>query len=680
MVAGTSVSQDWTKKPLIDTKNTDWSHLGEMDFSGWDPNWGKTPQQIATGNEQKKQSSIYEDYIAKTKAAQVDPNTIKNQWEGYKGAQTSTTSDYTKAMEKNLPANLEAYQKAMQKGEDAEKAYSQRVANQYGMMEQAQSGLASAMAAAQAAAEQERAANTAFFESDVKGRFTGAMEKAAQEYAAVKAQVQQKMDATDAYYNNTIKPQYAKLMEGGLSLRDASDPSNYVTRGVQDAYEKVIDKSRQEGEALAAQTKKSGQADYGVLAALGNQARGSVQTPMTGAQNQLAQQASMNQASQAYQTAMQRVQAIEDQQRAYAQQLRPQGLQAGMDQSWKNYDAYGRSTVAAQNADIANYNAMLAGTGQLGSLTQMNANTQLSGVSQLAAARQGVTSGNLNAIGTGMNAAAQGASGIGSLAGQISSLAGSEFDNAQQIAALQRATADDAYTKNMVIPGINYGMQSGFNQGDFQIAQGTTALGSQNAQTLANLGFAGQMENFQMGRSDKQQAEERALQEKAFQANIDYQKAQAEAQKSSGMWGALGSTIGTIGGGIVGGIYGGPAGAMAGASVGGSVLGGLGQAVGGGGNSFQAPGINPYAMSAFNHGKVVSPTAQNLYQAPQLNSYWQQPAPAATVGVSPTMQNSALSGPGLAQAQQQYNLGIDPSLMYSPYAQYGLSNSPTFMR
>ena len=628
--------------------------------------------------EKQQHNTIYEDYIAKTKAAQVQPAEITKQWEGYKGAQTKTTGDYTKTMEQYLPANMKAYERALQKSEQAEKDYSGRVASQYGRMEEAQSGLASAMKAAQAAAEQERAANTAFFESDVKGRFTSAMSKAAAEYAAIKAQVQSKMDATDGYYNNTIKPQYAKLMEGGLSLRDASDPSNAVSQGVQGAYEKLVEKSKADADTLSAQTKRAGQADYGILAALGNQARGSVAAPMTGAQNQLAQQASMNQASQAHQTAMQRVAAIEDQQRLYAQQARQTGLQAGMDQSWKNYDAYGRSTQAAQAADVTNLNAMLAGTAQLGNLTGQDAATQFQGTSQLSAARQGMMQGNLSAIGTGMNAASQGASGIGSLAGQIGDLAGSEYANAQQIAALQRATADDAFNKQMVIPGINYGMQTGFNQGDFQIAQGTTALGSQNAQTLANLGFAGQMENFQMGRSDRQRAEDIDLAKQAMQSNMDYQKAQAEAQKSSGMWGALA----TLGGGLLGGVggfmAGGPGGAVAGAGLGSSIAGSAAAGLSGGG--YQAPGINPYAMQAFNNYGKVAPTTGQSTITPQLNSYWQQAAPQATVGVSPTMQSAAYSPLGLDQSQQQYGLGIDPSLMYSPYSRYGLSNSPTFMR
>lgn len=632
---------------------------------------------------------IYEDYTNKTQAAQVKPQDMTKQWEDYKAAQTKTTSDYTKKMEEYLPQNMEVYKKALEKSQAAEEAYSNRVAGQYGVMESAQSSLAKAMEAAQQAANAERQAATDFFNNEVKGRFTSAMEKASQEYAATKADVKARMAATDGYYQNTIKPAYAKLMEGGLSLRDASDPSNYVSQGVQNAYEKLVQKSQSEADMLAAQTKKGGQADYGVLAALGAQARGNVQQPMMGYQTQLAEQASQNQASQAYQTAMRRVASIEDQQRAYAQQARQTGLESGMNQSWRNYDAYGRSTQAAQGADIANYNAMLAGDTTLGNLISQDASTQFSGTQGLSNARQGLTAGNLNAISTGMNAASSGASGIGNLAGQISGLAGSEFNNAQQIAALQRATADDTLSKQMILPGLAYQQASGFNQGDYGVKQGATYLGSQNAQTLANLGFAGQMENFQMNRSDTQRAQDMELAKKAMEANMQWQKEQAEAQKSSSMWGSILGALGTVGGGVGGYILtgGNPLGAMGGASIGGGLMGSLGGGLAGNGSYTGNNLVNPYAMQAFSqaYGKVAPPQSNTNavigMTQPQLNPYWQQQTPAAQpIGVSPTMRLNALSNEGLNLAQQQYNLGIDPSLMYSPYSRYSVGNNLAFSR
>jgi hypothetical protein len=638
----------------------------------------KTLSQTMQEQEKDQLNKNYTDYMSKINRTQVTPQQIEGMYNTYKGAQTGTNKTFEDTMGKNLEANNAAWAKAMEKSAEAEKAYSSRVGAQYGLMERSQADLANAASQAQNQAQAERQAGTDFFNNEVKGRFTSAMDKAAQEYAMIKGDVRKKMDATDAYYQNTIKPQYGKLMEGGLSLRDASDPSNYVSKGVQNAYEGLINKSAEDAQRLTQQTKKGGQADYGVLAALGNQARGSTSNlPTTGAQQQVMQQANLNQASQAYQTAMQRVAGIEDQQRLYAQQARQTGLESGMDQSWKNYDAFGRSTQAAQAADVTNFNAMMAGNSTLGNLTSQDAATQFQGTQGLSGARQGLTSANLNAISTGMNAASQGASGIGNLASQISGLAGSEFDNSQQIANLQRAMADNTLKNDMMVPEFKYNTASGFNQSDYATQAQALQQGYGNTRELADLRFTKDNQSLMMGRSDRQANEQAALVKEINDNNLAAQKAVAEAESNSGMWSSILGTAGTIGGGVLGGIYGGPMGAAAGASMGGSVLGGIGGAIGGGGRGFtgQQSYINPYAMASAmgaNQGKVTSPSS-----VPSLNSFWGQSSPQ--IGVSPTMQSSALSPAALAQSQNQFGLGVDPSLMYSPYSRYGIG-APTFSR
>jgi hypothetical protein len=118
-------------------------------------------------------------------------------------------------------------------------------------------------------------------------------------------------------------------------------------------------------------------------------------------------------------------------------------------------------------------------------------------------------------------------------------------------------------------------------------------------------------------------------------------------------------------------------GAAAGASVGGSVLGGIGSAVGGGTRSYAAPQANLGGLASY-RAPAASQT-QYQSQVPQLSPYFQQSAPT-TVGVAPTMMGLTY-GQGLEAAQQQYGLGIDPSLYNSPYSRYGMNTvNPTYLR
>jgi hypothetical protein len=355
---------------------------------------------------------------------------------------------------------------------------------------------------------------------------------------------------------------------------------------------------------------------------------------MTGAQQQLSQQASQSQASQAYQQAMQRLAGIEEQQRLYAQSARQQGLESGMDQSWKNLDQYRTNTGAAQTAENANYGAMLQGDQLLGQLTQMDAGTQFAGAGGLANARSQL-SGDIRAgIGGAFDAASAGNTGIVNMAGQITNLAGTQY-------GLNSAFQDDLLNKTMAVPTFNYQTQSGFNQGDYGVGTSALQQAASNATNNAIIRQAGDYEALMMGRGDRQRAEDIAMQKEAIDKQIAAVQAQQEADNNAGMWGTIGSLLGTAGGGVAGFLAGGgnPLTAMMGASMGGSLLGNTASGLAGGGtrNAVQQPNYMQYAplLSQMNN------------KAPTNNM----------VGIAPTMNG-------------QYGLGIDPSLYNAPFSRY----------
>lgn len=129
--------------------------------------------------------------------------------------------------------------------------------------------------------------------------------------------------ATDAstVYNGTVAPNLQNIMEtaktnagNAMTLKDSMDPNN----SVQTAYRGMYDQQAQGAN-------RQGQADAGVLGAMGTQATmGAMQggAPMTGSQLAALQGANMTQSSQAMAQAQQ-----------YANNLRQQGIQTGIDQS-----------------------------------------------------------------------------------------------------------------------------------------------------------------------------------------------------------------------------------------------------------------------------------------------------------------------------------------------------------
>jgi hypothetical protein len=285
--------------------------------------------------------------------------------------------------------------------------------------------------------------------------------------------------------------------------------------------------------------------------------------------------------------------------------------------------------------------------------------------------------------------------------------------------------SDYMFKQQSLLPEFEYQQGSGFNTGDYNVATANAGLASQNASDLAKIAFGRDTEAAAMSRADRQRQEDIAVYKDAQAAQAAAAERAAEAQARGSMLSGILGTVGTVGGGILGGIYGGPGGAIAGSALGGTVMGGVGNAMSGGqGQSYQAPQYNPYAFQ-----KPAQPStniSQTSYgsNVPSLNPYWQQQQQPATqfatssyaaptmqltnqqasaaqsqnqpslgsyfasqnasqpmsIGLSPTMQASAMSPQGLELAKQQYGMGVDPALTYSPYARYGLSNNPQFMR
>lgn len=154
--------------------------------------------------------------------------------------------------------------------------------------------------------------------------------------------------ASDArsVYTGTVQPEMKNIMErakseagNAMTLQQAGDPNNAVQQSVRKMY-------NDQGE----QARRQGQADFGVLSALGAQAAGQqfgAAGPMTaGMQGQIYAQ-NQSQAGEAYARAQQQM-----------QRLREQGIESGFRESNNQYnrgqdaiDRYGNSVKNIQNAD-----------------------------------------------------------------------------------------------------------------------------------------------------------------------------------------------------------------------------------------------------------------------------------------------------------------------------------------
>jgi hypothetical protein len=607
--------------------------------------------------EQRDRARASEQYRTSIEKAQIQPGQLQANYDTYRTTQEKTNKDYANTMEKLLAENTA-------KNKELEAKYSERVDPMYDLIKNQQTNVQAAMDTARQKYEAEEADARNFFNTDIKGRFTSAMDKANADYAATKALVEQKMNATDAYYQNQLKPQYARLMEGGLSLREASDPSNYITQNVQSAYDKLIQKSKEESDLLTRNIKQQGQADYGVLNALGQQARSLTgSSPITGAQIQLQQAQQQNQASEAYQQAMKRLADIQSQQQQYAQKTRETGLTTGMNQAWTNYDKYGQAVQNAQAADINNLNAMLSGTAQLGNLTGQAAQTQFAGTQGLGSARSNLSNNINNLIGGAFQAQQSGSATLGNLGQQYTNLAGNQYN-------IQSALADKIMQNASIVPQFGYETTSGFNQGQYGVGQQMTDLGSKNLTSLANIDFAKQMENVTAGQNERIRQENIAMQQQAIDKQIAAAEAQAQAQKEGNFWGSVLGTIGTVGGGIAGGVLSGgnPMGVMAGAGLGGGVGRGMSGMFGltGDQTQYQQPNYMQYASYLQPYQPTFAQTKTTM--GTELSPYWNTGI-QQTVGVSPTFQgNYGLGITTPSYQQPQYNLGINYGNQYNPYS------------
>lgn len=203
---------------------------------------------------------------------------------------------------------------------------------------QASEGVLSGMKKADQTSEASSASNAGLLEGQSQGN---EISWQAQNDALANQAAQQASDAR-ATYTNDIQPQQKALMEQSgknaaqaMSLSEAEDPNNQVASGVRNMYN---------AQGQAAQNQ--GVADYGVLAALGSQATAGTigqGNPMTGGQLAAIQGQNMGAASNAYNNAAN-----------YAQGLRTQGIQAGINQSNTMYGA-GQNAVGMAGQMAAEY-------------------------------------------------------------------------------------------------------------------------------------------------------------------------------------------------------------------------------------------------------------------------------------------------------------------------------------
>ncbi len=144
-------------------------------------------------------------------------------------------------------------------------------------------------------------------------------------------------------YNNSIMPSYKDAMEkaktnadSAMTLAEAGDPNNPVMKSIRDLYNQEGSSQQgiynQQGQAAH----KQGQADYGVLSALGAQsAKGQFGAggPLTAGQMGQIYNSNQGQASNAYSNAQQRMYDLQQQGINANVGLRSQGIGAGINQS-----------------------------------------------------------------------------------------------------------------------------------------------------------------------------------------------------------------------------------------------------------------------------------------------------------------------------------------------------------
>ena len=326
-------------------------------------------------------------------------------------------------------------------------------------------------------------------------------------------------------YDNSIVPQMKNAMErqnqivntyqqnaqGAPTLAQISDPNNSISKGIRDLYGNTASQFGQQTDQQANAYRNQGLADYGVLAALGSQATANQLggKAFTGSQLQAAQGANNQQASQAMQTALQRVAAIQDQQRAFAQTMAQQGIQAGINQG---NTVYGMGQQALGDYQTA--------TGNQAGLASQFQNMQGANIAQ----QQGLRS-EMGGYG-------------GDIATSKQSLADQKYSLAQRLADQDKAIKD------------------AWRAQDAGLASSTAQLRAQTPM---------------MERSDAQYRDNIQMQKDAQAAQKAAAEEAANSSMWGGILGTLGTVAGGVGGAILGGPMGAMAGAGLGGSLAGSL-------------------------------------------------------------------------------------------------------------
>jgi nitrate reductase assembly molybdenum cofactor insertion protein NarJ len=159
----------------------------------------------------------------------------------------------------------------------------------------------------------------------------------------------QAKDATQTYTNDLL-PAYKDAMskaktnaDQAMSLSEASDPNNPIMKQIRELYDQQAKQARDVYGEQGDTVRRQGQADFGVLSALGAQASagqfGAAPGILTAGQMGQIANANQGQASGAYAKAQQRVYDLQQQGLNRSMDLQSAGLGRSFDQSNHLYDA-----------------------------------------------------------------------------------------------------------------------------------------------------------------------------------------------------------------------------------------------------------------------------------------------------------------------------------------------------
>lgn len=346
------------------------------------------------------------------------------------------------------------------------------------------------------------------------------------ELAKIQSDTRKSFEESDKYLRG-FRSFYDKALQGQLSLADAMRVHEPTRQEYERLSQRFFDESNQQ---LAAQRQQS-LADYGTLAALGSQAMRTSFGPMTGVQQALQQQAAMSQASQAYQNALARMNAIRDQQLAYQAQMRERGVAQGLAQSQWGYQAGLQAANQAQQSDLARQQLYSQGQTQLANLASLGQQMR----NQTAQTSADLSREAYNI----MQQAAQSRAGLGqSLTGMQGNLASMRLSGAGTLAGL---------TNNLGQLQLQQGLD--LSQRNLTQSLAPSLLRQQNARELADISLQRELGTLGMSRADRLKAEEIALARELARQQMQT----AQSARKSSLFGGLFGGLGTLAGGVLGG-------------------------------------------------------------------------------------------------------------------------------